>query len=438
MKTTRYILFILLITLLVLPAIQQYTGFIPEKPLKGAIVTPQRPELSVKSWFNDSFQEKYDDYLEQGIGFRPTLIRVNNQIAFSLFDTALANSVIIGKKNYLYELNYIKAYEGTDFVGNVQIGDQVNKAKFLQDKLESMGKHFLIIFAPGKASFFPEYIPDKYRQPKRGITNYETYITDCSAKGVRYIDFNRWFVSMKDTSRYPLYSRTGIHWSLYGVALAVDSLVKYMEQTANIDMVDFGWDGIELSDDPRDTDNDISEGMNLLFPIRTGKLAYPNIRFNDSPAKKRPDVLVIGDSYYWNIMGSGISARLFDDNNFWFYNQEAHNPQWSAPKQVSSLNIREEIEKQDFVILISTEANLFKFPFGFLDEAVKAYTNPTAAEKMTPAAREDKIREIMDGIRKDMKYSAMIRDKASKKKVSFEQMLRLDAEWIFDQQYGNK
>ena len=117
--------------LLILPAIQQYTGFIPEKPLKGAIAKPEVPVLSLKTWFDVSFQESYDDYLEQGIGFRPTLIRINNQIAFSLFDTALANSVIIGKDNYLFELNYIKAYEGIDFAGYEKIRDQVEKARLL-------------------------------------------------------------------------------------------------------------------------------------------------------------------------------------------------------------------------------------------------------------------------------------------------------------------
>jgi len=205
---------------------------------------------------------------------------------------------------------------------------------------------------------------------------------------------------MKDTSRYPLYSKTGIHWSLYGVAIAVDSLVKYMEKVAGIDMVDFGWNGVEVSSTPRDTDDDIAEGMNLLFPIKTGKLAYPNLQFNDSPEKVRPKVLVIGDSYYWNIMGSGIGSRLFGDNSFWFYNQEAHNPAWPSPRQVNSLNVLEELDRQDFVILLSTEANLFKFPFGFLDNVTRAYTNPTQAEQMTKEQRDQKIQEIMDTMRK--------------------------------------
>jgi len=438
MKTTRHILFFVIMLLLILPAIQQYTRFIPEKPLKGAITEPVKPELTFKSWFDVSFQESYDDYLEQGIGFRPTLIRINNQIAYTLFDTALANSVIIGKNNYLYEINYIKAFEGTDFIGNEKIIEQVDNARQLQDLLGGKGKHFFIIFAPGKASFYPEYIPNKYRNPTRSRTNYEQFTNLCQQSGVHYLDFNRWFVAMKDTSRYPLFTRTGTHWSLYGVALAVDSLVKYMEKSGNMDMVDFGWDGIELSNEPRDTDNDIAEGMNLLFPIPSGKLAYPNLRYGSEEGKVKPDVLVIGDSYYWNIMGSGIASRLFGDNNFWFYNQEAHNPAWPSPKKVSELNLSEELQKVDFVILLATEANLYKFPFGFLDNAIRAYTQPSQAEKMTAPEREEKILEIIAGMRSSKETMVMIRDKAAMKKVTEEEMLRLDAEWIFNTKYGQK
>lgn len=436
MKRVKQIILFCILLLLALPAIQQYTGIFPEKPLKGAITEPVKPKLTLKSWFDDSFQQTYDDYLEQSIGFRPFLIRVNNQIAYSLLDTALANGVVIGKKNCLYEINYIRAYEGMDFVGEDLINGQVAKAKWIQDKLTAENKHFMVVFAPGKGSFFPEYIPDKYRQRKPGHevkTNYDFYAKAFRKSGVNFLDFNRWFVQMKDTSRYPLYSKTGIHWSLYGVALAVDSLVKYMEKTATIDMVDFGWDGIELSDKPRDTDNDIANGMNLLFPIRTGTMAYPKLRFTDKPGQVKPNVIVVGDSYYWNIMGSGISARLFGDNNFWFYYREAHNPNYKEPKQISTLNILDEIRKQDFIIVMLTDANLFKFPFGFFDDVEKALKEPVHDTVISPEEKEKRVKEIMVSIRTDKQWSEVIRQKAIKKNITFEEMLRIDANWIFEQ-----
>jgi hypothetical protein len=432
MKIIRHILFFLLMAILILPAIQQYTGMIPELPLNGDVKQPKKPDLTVKSWFDASFQENYDDYLEQSIGFRPTLIRINNQIAFTVFDTALANGVIIGKNNYLYEYNYIKAHEGYDFAGYTQIQDQVVKAKQLQDDLEKKGKHFLILFAPGKASYFPEYIPGRYRSTLKRPTNYKSYILKCQEKGIHFMDCNDWFMKAKDTTRYPLFTKAGTHWSLYGVSLVVDSLVKYMEKTANIDMVDFYWDGIEISSDPRDTDNDIAKGMNVLFPISTGKLAYPRNRFNDAPEKVKPNVLVVGDSYYWNIFGSGISARLFGSNTFWYYNKESHNPSWTGAKQVSDLDIVEELQKQDFVILLFTEANLSRFPFGFLDDYMKASTEHISS-RIPPEEKEKIIKRIIGELMSSKQTIKLIQDKARVKKITFDEMLRIDAKWIFEQ-----
>ncbi len=438
MKKTRLTLFVLLMLLLIFPAVQRITGLIPEKPLKGAITLPEKPPLNLKSWFDGSFQSKFDPYLEQTVGFRASLIRINNQLAFTLFDTALANGVVIGKQNYLYEINYIKAFEGTDFVGRDSIDHQVAKAKFMQQKLAESGKHFLIVFAPGKGSFYPEYIPERYQLKHRGMTNYDYYVRRFREEGIHFIDFNRWFIQMKDSCRYPLITRAGIHWSLYGVALAVDSLVHYMEKTAGIDMVDFSWDGMEVSSKPRETDNDIAEGMNVLFPVRSGPLAYPRLRFNDPPEKARPNVLAMGDSYYWNILGSGISARLFGDNNFWYYNQEAHNPSWPAPREVKSLNILDEISRQQFVILISTDANLARFPFGFLDDYMKASLGKAQVKPEDSPQKEKRILEIIKAIRDTKDWAASIKQKAVAKGISFEEMLRLDAEWVYEQENKKK
>jgi hypothetical protein len=243
---------------------------------------------------------------------------------------------------------------------------------------------------------------------------------------------------MKDTCRYPLYSRTGIHWTSYGVALAVDSLVRYMEKEAGIDMVEFGWDGIETTAKPRDTDNDIADGMNILFPISTGTLAYPKIRYVDPPEKVKPNVMAVGDSYYWNIMGSGIAARLFNDNNFWFYNREAHNPAYPAPKVVKDLNILSEIKRQQFVIIISTDANLPKFAFGFLDDYMHAFQNQDIKNVTDEPQKEQRILEIMASIRNSKDWALMVRQKAIKKGISFEEMLRLDASWVYNNENHKK
>ncbi len=109
-KTT--LLFVLIGVLSLLPLIQQLTGFIKVKPLFGAITEGQKPIFDFNRWMEGDYQKEMEAYLNEKFGFRNYFIRLNNQVAYSLYHKAKANGVIIGKENYLYELSYINAYYG--------------------------------------------------------------------------------------------------------------------------------------------------------------------------------------------------------------------------------------------------------------------------------------------------------------------------------------
>jgi hypothetical protein len=79
-----------------------------------------------------------------------------------------------------------------------------------------LGKQVLVILAPGKASYFPEFIPDEMATITKLNTNYEGYKAELKESTVPFIDAHQWFRNMKDTSRYPLFPKCGIHWSKYG------------------------------------------------------------------------------------------------------------------------------------------------------------------------------------------------------------------------------
>src|SRR5690554_2202053 len=116
-KALFYILFIVSISL---PLVFMLTP-LKVKPLKGAVEKSELPELNCNTWFDGSFQESLEKFVNDNIGFRPWFVRIHNQIQYSFFDKAHAHGVINGKDNYLYELNYIKAYNGQDFLGHTKI-----------------------------------------------------------------------------------------------------------------------------------------------------------------------------------------------------------------------------------------------------------------------------------------------------------------------------
>jgi hypothetical protein len=441
MKQLKNILFGLLMLMTGLPLIQRTVPVFSEEPLKGAYEIPVKPEATVKTILNGEYQEAYNDFAEHTIGLRPLLVRLNNQIAFSVFDTALASGVIIGKQRYLYEINYIKAFKGWDYIGDEALRQQVEKAVFVYKKLREAGKTLIFVMAPGKASFFPEYIPDHYLKKQSGEkTNYESLRKAYKENQLPLIDFNRWFVDMKDTVSFPLYPQCGIHWSAYGVALSLDSLIRYIEKDRNIDMVDFGWNGFDQPDTLRSPDYDIAEGMNLLFSIPHYPMAYPRIWFGSEEGKTKPNALVVADSYYWNIFGTGLSARIFNDNSFWYYNTEAHNPAWDSPKRTTDIDISEAAGKADVIIIMATEANLYRFPYGFTErlyEAMISNGNVKASEApvVVNAEKEAEIAEMMKAMDSSPDWKKMIEKKAADKGISYEEMLKLDATWVWNEKH---
>ncbi|MCK5839798.1 MAG: hypothetical protein KAG99_08115, partial [Bacteroidales bacterium] len=230
MTRVKHISLLVILVVLFLPMIQKPFPLVNIEPLKGSFIPEEEPWLVLKDYLSGAFQENYNTYLEENIGFRPWLVRVNNQINFSFFNITNASYVVVGKNNYLYEENYIKAYLGRDFLGREKWEEKIRKIVFVDKEFKKRKIDLIFILAPGKATFFPEYIPDEYNTNNKSISNHEYLLNAFEGEGINYIDFNTWFLSMKDTATYPLYPQCGIHWSAYGVALAIDSIKGYIEE----------------------------------------------------------------------------------------------------------------------------------------------------------------------------------------------------------------
>jgi hypothetical protein len=362
-----------IIALLFLPMIQHKFRFYEEIPLKGAYELSSKPELTKKSWFSGKYQEGQDKYIQEHTGFRPGWVRLYNQWNYSFFSIAHALGVIRGKEDYLYEENYIKAYYGMDFLGDQKIQEITRKWKSIQDTLENRGIKLAVIFAPGKGSFYPEYIPDHYKSGRKDKINYDVFKKQFIKQGVSYIDMHSWFESMKKSSKYPLFPKTGIHWSVYGQYLAADSIGKYVSSSCKTQTPYLVLDRIIEKNRPERDDNDIGSGMNLLLGIPDLTLAYPEFHPNREPKKEDPKVLMIADSFYWGLYNSNISNSLFNGGEFWYYNEQIYPATFTQETLVKDQHLDEKLKENKVVFLLITDANLYKFGFGFVEMACKEY-----------------------------------------------------------------
>lgn len=371
-KWLKQFLFGAVVALMFLPMIQHKFRFFEETPLKGSYQLSEKPALNKESWFLGKYQEKQELYLTEHTGFRPGWVRLYNQWNYTLFDKANAAGVIIGKENYLYEENYIKAYYGTDFVGEKEVAEMVRKLKQIQDTLDQKGITLSVILAPGKASYLPEYIPNRYHQ-ERKKTNYQEYKNQFDKHSVRHIDMHHWFESMKSTTKYPLFSKTGIHWTAYGQFLVVDSMTNYVSDACKCEIPSFVLDKIVPSTKPWLDDDDVGRVMNLLVELPELKLAYPEFHPSRKAKKADPKVLVIADSFYWGLFNANVSHFLFNEGEFWYYNEQIYPATFTKETLVKEQNLDRKLKENKVVFILITDANLYKFGFGFVDMAAKQY-----------------------------------------------------------------
>lgn len=424
-NTIKGCLFCIILGLLLIPLIQNKFEFVKLTPLKGAIVQPEKKYINAKDWFSGDYQLQEEKYLNETFGFRNLFIRINNQIAFSLFNKAKANGVIIGKNNYLFEENYIKAYYGTDFIGVDSITHRIERLKFIQDTLSKLNKTLIVVFAAGKGSFYPEYFPKKYVKEK-GKTNYEYHVKLAKEFGLNYIDFNRYFIENKNKSKYPLYPQYGIHWSNYGACIAADSMIKYIEKVRDIDMPDLYWNEVETAD-ARESDYDIADGMNLNFKLKSFKMAYPVIQIQSDSGKIKPSAIVIADSYYWLMFGNTFS-RALSDNQFWFYNKQVYPEYYKNGLETSQVNLKDEIQKHDIFIILATEASLPELGWGFIENTYDLFKG-IKKKPSFDAEFHRKVIKTINYIKTDKKWLEDIKKKAILNKVSVDSMITLDAIW---------
>lgn len=374
LQSIRKALIVLMLLMLVLPYLQSELHLVELTPLHGALTTTEKSNFSFGKWFSGEYQEKQEHYLNETFGLRNLFIRINNQLAFSLFKKAKAMDIAVGKDNYLYDKLYIKSYYGADYIGTDSITNRMKRLQFIQDTLKKLNKDIILVFAPGKASYYPEYIPDNLKEKRTGITNFQKHLELANKYSLNYIDFRSYFLRNKYKSKYPLYPQYGIHWSTYGMCIAADSIIHYIEKKRKIDMPDLYWDKVDL-EDPKEIDYDIADGLNLKWKLKSFKMAYPQLKFESGSNKIKPSVLVVSDSFYWEMFNFGIT-NSFSENQFWYYNEQIYPQSYTSPITPNQVNLKDELAKFDVIIIMATDLTISKLGWGFIENTYSVFKTP--------------------------------------------------------------
>ena len=373
-KKSKHIAFIFLLIILVSPLFFEIFSFIHIKSLKGYFQEISDSNLTIQNWNSGVYQNQHEKVFQQKLRIRPVLVRINNQIRFLIQKDVSAANVVYGKNGYFFERHYIWTYYGLDFKGADSIRTKMNDLKTVIDFLETKNIKFLLVLAPGKAEFMPENIPDEFNNDKKKTNNYQIYKQLCSKLNISYIDFNSYFRQMKDTIHYPLYTKGGTHWSIYGSYLAIDTIIKKIEHLLQKDLPDYNYPLYQVTKKMRRSDHDIANAANLLWYKHNQVVLYPYLQISDTNQKFKPNIAVIADSYYWTIVNNGIQRLFFNNFSFWYYFKENHTSKPDSPKMLSEIpDLKSEIESKDILVFLITDGNLREFSWGFTEKIKELY-----------------------------------------------------------------
>jgi len=366
--------------LLWLPMLQQITGFFKELELKGAFVAPKEPRLEIDSIINLSFQKQTEDYLNFNFGFRPFSVKLKNTIDYLLYKKINTYDQLEGKDGFIFSIGSMGRTFGIFYNGFEKNKETISKINDFREDLRLKGVTLISLFAPSKELIYMEKIPFEYYSKILKHSDYNDYMKLYKEYNIPNIDFASHFRQIKNKSDYAIFTKTGFHWSSYASYLVQDSIIKYINNIEEDKLIQPELLKMERVKSPQNSEADFEDPMNLLISLNQEYYTYPVFK---SPKKvlknKKPKIIVIGDSFFWQIKDLKQLNYVFsDDSQFWYYFEKTSFPiNGNAPILMSDINIINELHSADYVILLCSFGSTDRFPYGITE-----YYNKNTPKRM--------------------------------------------------------
>lgn len=365
MKSVKNIIWWGILVLLLLPIIQQVHPIIQVQNLSGAFHKKDKPNFSSEQWFNSNFQNQTQGYLKENYSFGKFLIRINNQLEYDIYGKINASEIFEGKDNYLFRFHTPLYQRHTLFRGEEALEEKIEKLEQISRYLDSeFGTKIITVIPPAKHYFHDAYLPDLNRGPDTLNNNYKVITRELSKRALPFIDFNKHYLSIKDSLDFPLYAKSGIHWTMLGAFHSMDSVIRYMEDIGQEDLANITFTKPEVRE-PWIPDQDIYHSLNLIGEWEDLDLQYADL-IPDSTGRK-PRVITIADSYYHAVTWPMIPQTYFDSLSvFWYYNKTYFN---TKNEVLVAKNFKQNLQEADYVLILFTPINFEDFGAGFIEEA---------------------------------------------------------------------
>lgn len=377
------ILCLVTISLLLLTILQGLTHFLPLKPLKGAYLSAERPAFTPQAFASGQWQQDLDRYLKEHHGFREPAIRLYNQYLWTAYHRSTnPGAVVIGQHDYLFEPWFVDEYYTgcyahfyPDSVPDYEKGQvfyrRISRLAKLQAILDQQGTHLFLALLPGKERIYPQHLPDRgaHARSQRLFGHHRAYdfYRQCAPLyGIRHVDICHCFDSLRGRTPYLLFTQTGTHWSNIASTYAFDSIMRFMQTFGPaIRPVRLGQPYYAPTREP---DADLDDLLNKTFRIPTQRNQYVDVALADPAPDSNPSLVVIGDSFFWNILHNYPIQELFSNFRYWYYFSTIYYD--TAHDNVADIDLVEQLLRADYVMLSYCTVQLYNLGNGFVDRAL--------------------------------------------------------------------
>ena len=415
--------------------LQSFTHIVKMNPLKGFDKDEQPPvELSFKTYYDGSYQDYLTEHAKRNTGFREFFIRNYNQMAYSCFNKITNKNIVKGRDQELYLKMYLNEATGVTFKQQFADVDEakaearknVEETLRLIDTLHQHGKAFLFVFAPTKPAVYPDKLPSYYKNHLSDFSLEEYYIQLFKENHIPHIDFYHYFQDIRDTFPYPLYPRTGTHWSEATIPYVADSVLKKLAEITGYKLPSVHYIDDNLSTDYSVQDGELEASMNLLFPLNKPAIPRPVFELTDTVGTDKPNLLVVADSYFTQLRNSTF-IEAFDAWEFWVYNRDVQssNPQHQWKQLDQLLDADKVLDNADIVMAVFTAPMYYTYMFGFPQTAQNLFQNGEISEGA-------KLQAVIQMIKDNEDWMKAVEKQAEERGLTVEQNLRRNAIYVLE------
>lgn len=384
MKNRIYaILCLLTLGLLVLMFVQERSHFVKLKPLNGVYYAAKDMPLALNTLCDGSYQSNLEEKLRFSFGFRELFIRTYNQYLWDFYHKTLNYTIYVGKDNWIYGrdeiINYYQSgmYSYTNDPAEMRrrCDREADRLCKVQHILDEYGNFVFISLLPTKSFIYPEYLPENPGLTLEPFHAFIYYPHIFDSLDVNYVNVFRIFQDWKGKVAFPLYPKTGKHWTFVASGYAYDTIERYIEAKTGMNLRNYSMDGAypDVTEYP---DNDLEGVLNLWRPIKPNQNYYASYHLDADTTAIRPTLLYVGDSYFWNLTRSVPFGYIFSNYQYWYYNSTVvFNPRFD---HTNDADILYELLNARIIELSYSPEQLYAFSNSFLPKALLYLTHEDA------------------------------------------------------------